>query len=298
VARILAKTADELLETEIPDNVHRHLRNSPVTDVHMFSRRGPAQVKFTPQELRELDLSPNVEVVVHPEGFEFDEASLDAIRATRHVKMCVDLLQNWAVRDPRDRPRRLHLHFLQAPVAVLGDGKVEGLRTETQELTGDGWVRGTGEFTDWDVQAVYRAVGYLSEALPDLPFDTASGTIPHTAGRVLDLGGEHIPGMYVTGWIKRGPVGLIGHTKGDAGETVASLLADADSLPVAPERDRDAVLAHLNRRGLRYTTWAGWQRLDEHEIALGAQQNRTRVKVVPRDELIDICAADAGPVPA
>lgn len=100
VARILAKTADELLVTEIPDNVYQALKASPVTDVHVFSRRGPAQVKFTPQELRELDHSPNVEVIVHPEGIEFDEGSLEAMRKTRHVKMCVDILQNWAVRDP------------------------------------------------------------------------------------------------------------------------------------------------------------------------------------------------------
>ncbi|GIF23543.1 ferredoxin--NADP+ reductase [Actinoplanes tereljensis] len=289
VARILAKTADELLETEIPDNVYRHLKDSPVTDVHLFSRRGPAQVKFTPMELRELDASPNVEVIVHPEGIEFDEGSLAAMRATRHVKMCVDILQNWAVRDPRDRPRRLHLHFLQSPVEVLGDGRVAGLRTETQELTGDGWVRGTGEFTDWPVQAVYRAVGYLSQALPDLPFDTTTGTIPHTAGRILDLDGDHLPGMYVTGWIKRGPVGLIGHTKGDAGETVASIVADEAKLPVAPERDLEAILAHLANRGVRATNWAGWQLLDEHEIALGAPHGRKRVKVVPRTDMIEIC---------
>ncbi|GAA2636698.1 FAD-dependent oxidoreductase [Paractinoplanes durhamensis] len=288
VARILAKTADELLVTEIPDNVHRALKASPATDVHLFSRRGPAQVKFTPQELRELDASPNVEVIVHPEGIEFDEGSLAAMRETRHVKMCVDILQNWAVRDPRDRPRRLHLHFLQSPVAVLGDGRVTGLRTETQELTGDGWVRGTGEFTDWPVQAVYRAVGYLSQALPELPFDNGSGTIPHAAGRILDLDGDHIPGMYVTGWIKRGPVGLIGHTKGDAGETITSLLADTNE--AATDRDPDAVLAHLANRGLRYTTWAEWQKLDAHEIALGEPHGRKRIKVVPRQEMLDICA--------
>ncbi|MEV4342979.1 FAD-dependent oxidoreductase [Actinoplanes sp. NPDC049596] len=290
VARILAKTADELLETEIPDNVYQHLKNSPVTDVHVFSRRGPAQVKFTPQELRELDHSPNVDVIVHPEGIEFDEGSLEMMRQTRHVKMCVDILQNWAVRDPReDRPRRLHLHFLQAPVEVLGDGKVEGLRTETQELTGDGWVRGTGEFTDWDVQAVYRAVGYLSTALPDLPFDTKTGTIPHQAGRILDLDGEHIPGMYVTGWIKRGPVGLIGHTKGDAGETVTSLLADVEKLPTAPNREHDDVTDYLRGRGLPITTWEGWQRLDAHEVTLGEPHGRNRIKVVARDEMTTIC---------
>ncbi|MBB2940785.1 ferredoxin--NADP+ reductase [Actinoplanes lutulentus] len=290
VARILAKTADELLVTEIPDNVYQGLKTSPVTDVHLFSRRGPAQVKFTPLELRELDHSPNVEVIVHPEGIEFDEGSLQAMRDTRHVKMCVDILQNWAVRDPRDRPRRLHLYFLQAPVEVLGeDGKVVGLRTETQELTGDGWVRGTGEFTDWPVQAVYRAVGYLSTALPDLPFDTKTGTIPHEAGRILDLDGEHIPGMYVTGWIKRGPVGLIGHTKGDANETVQSLLADTEKLPAPVEPSASAVLDYLRSRDVDFTDWEGWQKLDAHEVTLGEPHGRKRVKVVARDEMTNIC---------
>ena len=286
VARILAKTADELLETEIPDNVHRRLATSPVTDVHVFSRRGPAQVKFTPMELREMDDSPNVEVVVHPEGIEFDDGSMATIRAKRSVKMCVDILQNWAAREPRGKSHRIHMHFLEAPVAILGENGVTGLRTERQELTGDGSVRGTGEFTDWDVQAVYRAIGYRSRPIADLPFDERTATIPHAEGRILDLDGDRVPGMYATGWIKRGPVGLIGHTKKDANETISSLLADLPSLPAAEKRDRDDVLTYLHHRGLKHTTWAGWQLLDEHEIALGKPHGRARVKVVPREDMI------------
>nr|WP_296065059.1 FAD-dependent oxidoreductase [uncultured Actinoplanes sp.] len=290
VARVLAKTAAELLDTEIPDNVHRHLAASPVTDVHVFSRRGPGQVKFTPMELRELDESPNVEVIVHPEGIEFDEGSLAAIRSRRSLKMCVDVLQNWAAREPRGAQRRIHLHFLQAPVAILGEDRVTGLRTETQVLTGDGSVRGTGEFTDWNVQAVYRAIGYLSRPVADLPFDTATGTIPNDAGRVLDLDGVPVPGLYATGWIKRGPVGLIGHTKKDAAETVTSLLADSPAPAAHPSPA--AVLAYLDGRGLTRTTWQGWQRLDAHEIGLGAADGRARIKVVPRDEMIRISTGD------
>ncbi|MFE2752428.1 FAD-dependent oxidoreductase [Actinosynnema sp. NPDC059335] len=289
VARVLAKTADELLATDIPDTVHEGLRASPVTDVHVFGRRGPAQAKFTPLELRELDHSPNVEVVVHPEGIDFDAASMAAIRSNKQVEMVVKTLQEWAVRDVRDRPRRLHLHFLQAPVAVLGSGSVTGLRTERMELTGDGGVRGTGEFTDWPVQAVYRAVGYLSTPLVDLPFDHSSGTVPHRAGRVLDLDERAVPGVYVTGWVKRGPVGLIGHTKGDALETVTSLLADAPGLPAAPAREPDAVVRFLEQRAVPFTTVEGWRRLDAHELALGAARGRDRVKVVDRAEMTGIC---------
>ncbi|GLZ32665.1 pyridine nucleotide-disulfide oxidoreductase [Lentzea sp. NBRC 105346] len=283
VARILAKTADELLVTEIPANVYEGLRTSPVTDVHVFGRRGPAQAKFTPLELRELDHSPNVEVIVHAEGIEFDEASMAAIRSNKQVEMIVKTLQEWAIRDVGNRPRRLHLHFLEAPAEVLGDEHVTGLRTERMELDGTGNVRGTGEFTDWDVQAVYRAVGYLSTHLADIPFDHQSGTVPHAAGRVLDLDEVPMPGVYVTGWIKRGPIGLIGHTKGDALETITSLLED--ELPPAPFRSPEAIVQFLEQRAIPFTTNEGWLKLDAHEVALGAAEGRERIKVVDRDEM-------------
>ncbi|GAA5105867.1 FAD-dependent oxidoreductase [Haloechinothrix salitolerans] len=291
VARILAKTADELASTEIPDNVYAGLKASPVTDVHVFGRRGPAQAKFTPQELRELDHSPNVEVIVYPEDIEFDEGSIAEMRAHKQVDMVVKTLQEWAIRDEGDRPKRLHLHFFHSPVEVLGDGSVTGLRTERTELTGDGNVRGTGEHHDWDVQAVYRAVGYLSSPLPEVPFDHQTGTVPHEAGRVLDIDGDQVPGVYVTGWIKRGPVGLIGHTKGDAQETIRSLLADIDSLTPAVQPDEDAVLEFLEQRGVEYTTWDGWYQLDAHERSLGEAEGRERKKVVEREEMVRVSRA-------
>ncbi|WP_326959975.1 FAD-dependent oxidoreductase [Amycolatopsis sp. NBC_01286] len=286
VARILAKTADELLTTDIPDNVHQGLKASPVTDVHVFGRRGPAQAKFTPLELRELDHSPNVEVIVQPEDIEFDEGSITALRASKQIDMVVKTLQEWAIRDPGSRPRRLHLHFFHSPSEVLGaDGHVTGLRTERTELTGDGNVRGTGEFHDWDVQAVYRAVGYLSSHLPELPFDHVNGVVPNQAGRVLDLDENQLPGVYVTGWIKRGPIGLIGHTKGDAAETITSLLADADTLTAPKYQAPDAILDFLAARGIPFTTWQGWAKLDAHEKSLGLAAGRERIKVVEREEM-------------
>ncbi|GAB2682519.1 FAD-dependent oxidoreductase [Saccharopolyspora gloriosae] len=293
VARVLAKQADDLLSTEIPDNVYQGLKNSQVTDVHLFARRGPAQAKFTPLELRELDHQPGVELIVHPEGFELDEASEEAIRSSNQVKTIVKTFQDWALRDPKnDTPRRLHFHFLRGPVEVLGTDRVEGLRTEVMELTGDGNVRGTGEFETTPAQAVYRAVGYLSSPVPDVPFDHGTGTVPNEGGRVLDLDGDHISGVYTTGWIKRGPVGLIGHTKGDALETINNLLSDLDSMPSAEEPDRDSVLRLLEDNGVRYTTWDGWNLLDAHEQALGEAQGRERIKVVERDEMIDISRKD------
>ncbi len=290
VARMLARTGDELLYTDIPEHVHAVLKNSAVTDVHMFARRDPAQAKFTPVELRELDRSPSLQVLVQPEGMEFDAGSQEALSKSKSLRMVVDVLSEWAIRDADENfQRRIHIHFLENPLEVIGeDGKVVGLRTEHQELTGDGNVRGTGEFTTWNVQAVYRAVGYRSEAIEDLPFDTRNFVLPNRAGRVLDLDGEQLAGIYATGWVKRGPVGLIGHTKSDAAETVANLLADAPGLVRAPIRDRDAVRALLTSKSLPVTDFDGWDRLEAHERSLGEPVERERIKLHSREEMTQV----------
>ncbi|MER8034584.1 FAD-dependent oxidoreductase [Streptomyces hydrogenans] len=288
VARILAKTAEELLPTEIPANVHEGLAANKAVEVHVFGRRGPAQAKFSPMELRELDHSPNIEVIVNPEDIDYDEGSIAERRKNKQTDMVAKTLENWAIRDVGDRPHKLFLHFFESPVEILGEnGEVVGLRTERTELDGTGNVKGTGVTTDWDVRSVYRAVGYLSDELPKLPWDTVSGTVPDQGGRVME-GEEHMASTYVTGWIRRGPVGLIGHTKGDANETVANLLEDFAAgrllTPASPEPD--AVTAFLEGKGLTYTTWDGWYALDAAEKALGEPQGRERVKIVEREDML------------
>lgn len=307
VARMLSKHAADLLQTEIPDTVYQGLAASPVTDVRVFGRRGPAQVKFTPLELRELSHSRDVDIVLDEEDFEFDEASDAAIKTNNQVKTMVNTLTNWLV-DQEERTeeasRRLHLQFLHSPVEILegtdaqgqGTGKVAGIRFERMELDGTGNVRGTGEYLDYEVQAVYRAIGYFGSPLADIPFDADRGVLPHEAGRVLNEQGEHLPGIYATGWIKRGPVGLIGHTKSDAAETIACLLEDLDQLPV-PAQPWGDVVDLLESRGVETTSWDGWLALDAHERALGGQHQlndgsvRARVKVVPREDMVRVSRA-------
>jgi ferredoxin--NADP+ reductase len=290
VARILAKHPQDLLPTEIPENVHAGLLANPVTDVHVFARRGPAQVKFSPLELRELGHVPDVDVVVYPEDFEFDEGSMAAIHSSNQTKQVVKTLTDWTLKEPEDltASRRIHLHFLHRPVAVLGEDRVTGLRTERTALAGDGTVAGTGQLHEWPVEAVYRAVGYFGSPLPGLPFDEVAGVIPNREGRVVGPDGDPLPGIYTTGWIKRGPVGLIGHTKSDATETIRHLAEDADGLPRAAERDPAAVTALLAERGIRHAEWAGWVLLDAYEQALGAAQGRERIKVVPREDMLAV----------
>lgn len=297
VARILAKHPEDLMSTEIPANVVEGLEASPVTDVHVFARRGPAQVKFSPLELRELGHVPDVDIVVYPEDFDFDEGSMAAIESTNQTKQVVKTLTDWTLVEPSQQTasRRIHLHFLHAPAEIRGeDGKVVGLRTERTALQGDGTVKGTGEFHDWPVQAVYRAVGYFGSPLPEIPFDHLKGVISNREGRVVDLEGEHLPGVYTTGWIKRGPVGLIGHTKSDASETVRHLVDDvADDGRTAPYGEPQQILDFLAERGVDVVTWDEFSLLDAHEISLGEPHGRERIKVVPREEMIDIAKGRA-----
>jgi ferredoxin--NADP+ reductase len=248
-----------------------------------------------------------VDIVLYPEDFEFDEASDREIQTNNQVKTMVGTLTNWIAEQPEDlseltASRRLHLHFLHNPVEIFDSaetpGKVAGIRFERTELDGTGNVRGTGEILEYSIQAVYRAIGYFGSSLPDVEFDHRRGVIPNDGGRVLDSDGNFVLGVYATGWIKRGPVGLIGHTKGDALETIGHLLEAREDLPVAAEPSEDAVVALLEGRGVEYTTWEGWLALDAHEKALGAaappapthkgEVARERVKVVSREEMVAI----------
>jgi ferredoxin/flavodoxin---NADP+ reductase len=291
VARILAKHADDLLPTEIPDNVYARLKSSPVTDVHVFGRRGPAQVRFTPLELRELGELHDVDMILYDEDFDYDEGSKTAIATNKQVLVIDRVLQQWRKREVGKASRRLHLHFYARPQEIVGNGKVEAFRWERTEPDGAGGVRGTGEIREVPVQAVYRAVGYFGSPLPGIPFDERRGVIPNREGQVLDDQDEPVNGVYATGWIKRGPVGLIGHTKSDAMETLQHVLSDQANWWTPAQPDEDAIPALLEERGVPYTTIDGWHRLDSHELALGEAVGRTRIKVVPREDMTRISRA-------
>lgn len=296
ITRILAKHADDLLSTEIPANVYEGLKASPVTDVHVFGRRGPAQVKFTPLELRELGELRDVDMVVYDEDFDYDEASRTAIESNKQVKVIDRVLQEWRTRPGVNNAggtasRRLHLHFWARPVEVKVDerGHVSGFVYERTRPDGQGGVAGTGEFREVPVQAVYRAVGYFGSPLPEVPFDERHGVIPNHEGQVLHADSNELaPGLYATGWIKRGPVGLIGHTKSDAMETVRHLINGQASWWQPEDPSEAAIPALLAERGVAWTDLEGWHRLDQHEIGLGEPEGRARIKVVPRDEMVTI----------
>jgi ferredoxin--NADP+ reductase len=290
VARMLAKHADDLLPTEVPANVYEVLKASPVTDVHVFGRRGPMQVKFSPLELRELGELRDVDMVVYDEDFHYDEAARAAIESNKQIFVIDKVFTKWRSEEAGSASRRLHLHFYAKPLEVVAgpDGRVASFRYERTEPDGAGGVRGTGEIREIAVGQFYRAVGYFGSPLDGIPFDERRGVIPNREGQVLATDNEILPGVYATGWIKRGPVGLIGHTKSDAMETISHLVNDQSSWWSPSSPSEASVTELLESRGIEYTDLGGWHKLDTHEIALGQPEGRARIKVVPRDEMVQI----------
>jgi ferredoxin/flavodoxin---NADP+ reductase len=288
VARMLIKHPEDLLPTEIPDNVLQGLEASPVTDVHVFGRRGPMQVKFTPLELRELGELRDVDIILRDEDFDYDDAAREAISSNKQLVVIDRIFQSWRERGKGGASRRLHFHFYAKPHAIEGTDRVTGFRWERTTPDGAGGVTGTGEVRSVPVEALYRAVGYFGSALPGVPFDERRGIIPNHEGQVLAEDNTIVPGVYATGWIKRGPVGLIGHTKSDAMETIQHVVNDQRSWWTPAEPEEEAVSALLASRGVSFTDLTGWHRLDQAERERGQARGRERLKVVPRDEMLDI----------
>lgn len=285
VARMLITHAEDLTHTDIPDHVEQAFMQNPVKDLHLLIRRGPADVRFSPMELRELGTRRDVDVIVDPAELVLDEHAERMIAQFSQRRIIVRTLTEWASIDPATRTasRRIHLHFYQQPARVLGEERVTGIEMERTRPDELGRIAGTDEFIRHEVGAVYRTIGYRSSPVPGVPFDESAGRVPNAAGRVLGPDGSPIPGLYATGWIRRGPVGLIGSTKSDAAETVESLIEDlATKTRVEPESS-----ARLREQLTGVVDWDGWLRIDAAERALGAERGRERTKIVDRELLLD-----------
>lgn len=286
-ARILAKSVEELSSTDIADHALEALRDSKVKNIYVLGRRGPVQAKFTTPELRELGDIVAADTIVSQRDLELDELSKAELEGNKVAQRNLKLLEDYAAVGDTGKPRNFIFRFLTSPVEILGDGRVERVRCVRNELrpTETGYLNShpTDEEEIIECGLVLRSVGYRGVPLPGVPA-TKKGTLPHDRGRVID-GDQRVERVYVAGWAKRGPSGVIGTNKADAKETVEAMLEDAATLERVPERD---VTSLLDERGVDYVTFEQWQRLDEHERAAGEAGGRPRVKVVSRDEMLRI----------
>jgi NADPH-dependent glutamate synthase beta subunit-like oxidoreductase len=285
VARVLARTADELEPTEMPQHVLDVLGATSVEEVTVLGRRGPAQATFTTQELRELGELARATVLVDPADLELDPGSEERASADRNVSRNLAVLRGWVDHVPEPGRTRLRLRFFSRPVRLLGEGRVNGVEVERTAVDGDGRAMGTGEIDVLPADLVIRSVGYRGLPLPGLPVDERTGTVPHEEGRVL-RDGRPSSGEYVAGWIKRGPSGVVGHNKHDARETVASLLADAADGRLRTHGSTDDLVDQLAAGGADPVLLDDWRAIDAAEVALGATRGRARTTMHDRDALL------------
>ncbi len=275
VARMLALTREELTVTDATDASIEAIASSPIREIVVVGRRGPAQASFTTPELQEMGELAGADVIVDPA--ELEGAEPQDTNAERNL----EVLRELAAREPAGKPRRVVFRFFRSPVAILGDDRVEAIELVRNELDENERAVATDERETLPCGLVFRSVGYRGVELPGVPFDERGGTIPHERGCVG-------PGVYCAGWIKRGPTGVIGTNKKDATETVERLLADAAAgrLERKPEASAAAVDALLAERGVQVVEYAGWNAIDEVERAAGEKLGRPRVKLCSWQELL------------
>ena len=288
VARILCRTPDELATTDIADHALDALRTSRVRAVYMLGRRGPAQAAFTNAEVRELGELEAADVDVRP-----DEVALDPLTAEdldrdddRTTRKKLEILTDFAARRRSGKPRLLALRFLVSPVEIIDDGSghVGGLRLVRNQLVRapDGSLKAvaTDEHELLPVGLVFRSVGYRGVPIQGLPFDERRGTVPNEGGRVITPDSGPLVGVYVAGWIKRGPSGVIGTNKPDAAETAAAMVDDAAAGRVLnpAEPAGDAAMACVRRRAGAFLSLEDWLRVNAVETERGASLGRPRVK--------------------
>jgi len=296
VARILCRTPEELGTTDLAEHALDALRESRVKEVFLLGRRGPAQAAFTTPEVKELGELPAADAVALIEEVTLDPLSAAQVERENEatVRRKLDVIQDFARRDPGEKPKRLTLRFLVSPVELIDDGtgRVKAIRLMKNRLVernGSLVAEPTGVTEDLPVDLVFRSVGYHGVAIEGLPFDPRAGVVPNVGGRVIDPStGLRLPALYVAGWIKRGPSGVIGTNKPDAAETAESILADfaAGTLPAPPPNAAEAIETLLRSRQPDLVTWPDWVKLNEAETALGKAGGRPRSKLVTTAEML------------
>ncbi len=296
VARILCLTPAELAATDIADYALEALSHSQVKEVYLLGRRGPVQAAFTNPEIKEVGEMEDADVQTLPGEVKLDDLSRAELEAgkDRATQKKVDILQSYAARPPSGKSRKLIIRFLVSPVELVGDaaGKITNMRLVKNELyaneTGTLSARPTGQFEDLPVGMVFRSVGYRGVPVPGVPFNDRKGVIPNQKGRVVDAGGQPVTGLYASGWIKRGPSGVIGTNKPDSVETVVCMLEDvaagATLQPAHP--DAAAMDALVRQRQPSAVSFADWLKLDALETANGKALNRPRVKFTSVAEML------------
>jgi ferredoxin--NADP+ reductase len=287
VARMLAKPVDELRVTDISEHALDALAGSRVREIHIVGRRGPAQAKFTNKELRELGELRNCSTEVSASDLQLGATCLTELADKSNFVAAknVEIFQGWSGRRTAPGDKRIVFHFLKQPVGLSGCGKLESVTLERGVLAGPPFAQspeGIGSLESLNCSLLFRSIGYRGQPLNGLPFDTSRGVLIHEAGRI-----GASAGLYATGWIKRGPSGIIGTNRADSVATVATLMSDLPRLDPTPRAGGSGLREVLADGGTRIVSYPDWLRLDEMEVRRGALTGKPREKMTRVSEMLE-----------
>lgn len=320
VARMLLRSPEDLKKTDVAPSVIDRYVHSAVNEIHIFIRRGPAQAKWTPQQLRDLNSLADVTLNFSERDFqqcadELAEPGVGSLsRSQRALLHAMDRLRRIARNnsridpdvptDPSERSskhlssaqdRQVFFHFYSQPVEAPtdDDGEVAGLITDRTHLDQHGHAIAERQNQKyWHLSAVYSAIGYLPDGLGPLPRDPETGALRNVDGRVLGADGSPLVGVYATGWAKRGARGLIADTQADARALASIVVSDLQDTTLSdPKNLLFDPITVLQERGIRYGDRQGWHRVEQAERQAGEEDGRTVAKIADRAKLVKISAA-------
>ena len=294
VSRILSKTVDELKHTDISQHALDILAESKIKEIHVIGRRGPAQAKFTPKELREFgelaDCNPIVaadDMVLNPES-ETELAEKSNIGNKKIYNQFCDFSK---LEPDLSKSRKCFFRFLMGPKELIGENKLEKVILEKNNLSGEAFkqsARGTGETIELETGILFRSIGYRGVPIAGVPFHDSWGTILNEKGRVTE-DDNVVPQLYTAGWIKRGPSGIIGTNRACSVETVECLLQDLDKLDDGNNKEgANAIYSKLDSKNIRHISFDDWKKIDAKEIEIGEPKGKPREKFTYVDEMLSL----------
>ena len=294
VSRILSKTVDELKHTDIAQHALDVLAESKIKEIHVIGRRGPAQAKFTPKELREFGELSDCNPVVLEKDMVLNPESKKELEEKSNIgsKKIYDLFCEFSKREPDPaKSRKCFFSFLMSPIELTGDGKLEKLILEKNSLSGEAFkqsARGTGDTIQLETGILFRSIGYRGVPIAGVPFHDGWGTIPNDQGRITD-DGNIVPQLYTAGWIKRGPSGIIGTNRACSVETVNCLLEDLDKLDDGSKKTgSEAIYSILTNKNIRYINFEDWNKINAKEIEHGEAKGKPREKYTSVKEMLAV----------
>lgn len=291
LCRLLAKPIDELRSTDVAEHALDALARSKIREIYIIGRRGPAQAKFTSKELRELGEIPGAQALVTPCDLQLNAESESEIADKRNFVAAknMEIFRAWSIAPDTGAPKQIRLSFLYSPIEIRGQSRVESMVLARNRLEGPAFrqlARATGVQTDLACNFVLRSAGYCCVPIPGVPFDAASSIFRNRGGRIIDESQQAIPGLYVTGWAKRGPTGIIGTNRADSVETVKALLSDLESAAHTPKSGAKGIRPLLLRNGIRIVSYNDWLRIDAKELARGSARSKPREKLVSVSKML------------